>query len=153
MGEHKDSLITYLVKRKEFRLEGQRLDREATRTRTLGEVVSAFHRSTMTPRDFFPTLGVITNIPHIGQILGHGDEEAFEELKNGITEQLPGFVEKIQKEREDTLLKLLPPGYTSQEPLNLAATWFGSLNMDKVAKVGDVINEMWNYAGDRKSVV
>ena len=64
----------------------------------------------MTPRDFFPTLGVIINIPHIGQILGHGDEEAFEELKNGITEQLPGFAEEIQKEREDTLLKLLPPG-------------------------------------------
>lgn len=136
----------YLVKRKEFRLEGERLDREVTRSRTLGEIMSAFHRSTMTPQDFFPTRGVIARIPHISQILGHGDDAEFEELKNGITEQLPGFAKKIRKQREDTLLKLLPPGYTSPEPLKLATTWFKSPHVDEAGRVGDVINEMWNYA-------
>ena len=140
----KDSLIAYLVKRKEIWLEDQRLDREVMRIRTLGEVVSAFHRSTMTPWDFFPTLGVITSIPHISQIIGHGDEGAFEELKNGITEQLPGFAETIRREREDTLLKLLPPGYTSPEPLKLATTWFKCPLVDEAGRVGDVINEMWS---------
>jgi len=142
----RDSLIAFLVSKKEFRLELQRLDRQMARSRTLGEVVSAFHQSTMTPQDFFPTLGGITSIPHIGQILGHGDDEAFEELKNGITEQLPGLAEKIRKEREDTLLKLLPPGYTSPEPLKLATTWFKGPFVDEAGRVGDAINEMWNYS-------
>jgi len=107
--------------------------------------VSAFHQSTMTPLEFFPTLGVITSTPQISQILGHGDEKAFEKLKDGITKLLPEFAAKVRKEQEDTLLKLLPPGYTSKEPLKLATTWFKSPNMYVVARVGDVINEMWNF--------
>lgn len=103
-----------------------------------------FHRSSMTPRDFFPTLGVISAVPHISQVLGYGDEEAFEELKNSITEQLPGLADQTRKDREETLLKLLPSGYTSPEPLKLATTWFKNPRFGVIGRVEDVINEMWN---------
>ena len=131
--------------RKELWLEEQRIDRERSRIATLGGIVAAFHQSNLTPRDFFPTLGVITKAPHISQILGYGDEEAFEELKNSITEQLPGFADQIRRDREEMLLKLLPPGYTSPEPLKLATTWFRiRYTCEGAARAGDVINEFWN---------
>ena len=100
----------------------------------------------MTPRDFFPSLGVIIAVPHISKILDYDDEEAFEELKDSIVEQLPGLANRIRKEREETLLKLLPPGYTSPEPLKLATVWFDNPIVLEVARVENAINEMWNTA-------
>lgn len=129
---------------KEIRLESERLNRRIARIGTLKEVLSAFRQSNMTPRDFFPTLDVITSVPHIGQVLDHGDKEAFEELKNGITEELPGIADQARRDREETLLKLLPPGYTSPEPLNLATTWFRCPIVHRAAaRAEDVVNEIW----------
>lgn len=140
----KDSLIAYLAKTMEMRLADERLEKRKVRIDVLGKIVSAFRRSSMTPRDFFPTLGTIANVPHISGVLGCGDEEAFEELKNGIVEQLPGLTAQIRKDREETLLKLLPPGYISPEPLKLATTWFSNGLVSKAARAEDVLNEMWN---------
>jgi len=138
------------------RLTEERLERRRQRISILGKSVLAFHRSRMTPRDFFPTLGVITDLPHISEILDHGDEGTFKELKDGITQQLPGITDQIRRDREKTLLKLLPSGYTSPEPLKLATTWFSNGLLLKAARVEDVINEMWGSvrreAWDRVSV-
>ncbi|KAF9646076.1 hypothetical protein BDM02DRAFT_314835 [Thelephora ganbajun] len=140
----------------ETRLAAERYEKRKERASILGKSVLAFRRSNTTPRDFFPTLGAITNLPHVSEILDHGDDEAFEELTNGITEQLPGITCQIRKEREETLLKLLPPGYTSPEPLKLATTWFTSRAVLKTARMENVINELWGLAAmgewDRISV-
>jgi len=139
-----------------MRLTEERLDRRMQRINILGKSVSVFHRSRMTPREFFPTLGVIADLPHISEILNYGDEGAFKELKGGIMQQLPGITDQIRRDREKTLLKLLPPGYTSTEPLKLATTWFSNGIFSKAARVEDVINEMWGSirreAWDRVSI-
>ena len=142
----KGSLISYLVAARETRLVEERLGARRTRINNLGKIVSTFRRSNTTSRDFFPTLGVITSVPHISEILDDSDEEPFEELKNGITEQLPGLATRVRKDREETLLKLLPPGYTSPEPLKLATTWFNNSLEFEAARAEDVINEMWPSA-------
>ena len=131
---------------REARLEGERLEKKRGRISTLWKSVSAFRRSNMTPREFFPTLGVIISLPHISEILDGDDDGAFEELNKGIAEQLPEITDKIRRDREETLLKLLPPGYTSPEPLKLATTWFSNSLVLRVARVEDVINELWSIA-------
>jgi hypothetical protein len=136
-------LITYLMNAKEVRLEGERLEKRRKRIDVLGKSVLAFRRSNMTPREFFPTLGVIISLPHISETLEGDDDGAFEELNECIAEQLPGITDQIRRDREETLLKLLPPGYTSPEPLKLATTWFSNGIALRAARAGDVINELW----------
>lgn len=113
---------------------------------TLQESVLAFRRSEMTPREFFPTLGVIISDPHVSEVLDNGDDSAFEELNNNIAEQLPGIIDQVRRDREETLLKLLPPGYTSPEPLKLATTWFTNNYVFRMGRAEVVINELWDIA-------
>jgi hypothetical protein len=126
----------------ETRLGEERMLKRMERISILGKIVTAFHRSNKAPRDFFPTPGAITSRLHISEILYFGHEEAFEELKNGITEQLPGLADQIRKDREETLLRLLPPGYTSPEPLKLATTWFSNSLVLEAARAEEVIHEL-----------
>ena len=131
---------------KEARLEEERLEKKRERINTLWKNVLVFRRSNTTPREFFPTLGMIISLPHISEILDDDDDEAFEELNKSIAERLPGITEQIWRDREETLLKLLPSGYTSPEPLKLATTWFSNSLMLKTARVEDVINGLWSIA-------
>ena len=134
------------MKAREARLEEEHLEKKRERISALWKSVLAFRRSNMTPREFFPTLGVIINLPHISEILEGDDDEDFEGLKGSIAEQLPIITHQIRRDREETLLKLLPPGYTSPEPLKLATTWFSSSLVLRVARVEDIINELWSIA-------
>lgn len=144
------------MKAKEARLEEEHLEKKRERITTLWKSVSVFRRSSTTPREFFPTVGAIIGLPHISEILDGDDDEVFEELNKSIAEQLPGITDQIRKNREEALLKLLPPGYTSPEPLKLATTWFSNSLVLRTARVEDVINELWNIttreAWDRVSV-
>ena len=137
------------MRARETRLEGERLKKKKGRISALWKSVSAFRRSNMTPREFFPTLGVIISLPHISEVLDGDDDETFEELNKGIAEQLPEIADKTRRDREETLLKLLPPGYTSPEPLKLATTWFSNSLVSRVARVEDAINELWSVVTRR----
>lgn len=137
------------MRARETRLEGERLKKKKGRISALWKSVSAFRRSNMTPREFFPTLGVIISLPHISEVLDGDDDETFEELNKGIAEQLPEIADKTRRDREETLLKLLPPGYTSPEPLKLATTWFSNSLVSRVAGVEDAINELWSVVTRR----
>ena len=137
------------MRARETRLEGERLKKKKGRISALWKSVSAFRRSNMTPREFFPTLGVIISLPHISEVLDGDDDETFEELNKGIAEQLPEIADKTRRDREGTLLKLLPRGYTSPEPLKLATTWFSNSLVSRVARVEDAINELWSVVTRR----
>jgi len=129
-----------------MRLEEQRSKKKRERVNVLWKSVLAFRRSNMTPREFFPTIGSIISVPRISKILDKGSNEDFEELNDDIADQLPGIADKIRRDREEALLKLLPPGYTSPEPLKLATTWFKNGFVLRVARAEDVINELWKVA-------
>lgn len=134
------------MKAKEARLEEEHLEKKRERINVLWKSVLAFRRSNTTPREFFPTLGAVISLPNISEILDGDDDGAFEELNKSIAEQLPGITDQIRRDREETLLKLLPPGYTSPEPLKLATTWFSNSIVLRTARVEDVINELWSIA-------
>jgi hypothetical protein len=142
--EHvKGPLIAYLVERKEARLEKERLENRDHRTSMLWKKVTEFRRTTMTPREFFPTMNAIASHPFISEVIDSGDDEAFEYLKKTIGEKLPGIRDEVRRDREESLMGLLPPGYTSPEPLKLATTWFGNGLVSRVGRAEDVMNELW----------
>ena len=131
----------------ETRLVEQRLKKTQARVGILLGEVMKFRRSNLTPRDFFPGLGAIMTVPHIGETINHGDEKAFEKLENSLAEQLPSIIDQIRRDREETLLELLPPGYTSPDPLKLATTWFTNGIACEAGRAEDALNEMWGFVG------
>ena len=119
----KRSVLAWMSDKKTQRIQRETRDMILARVKELAEIIESKQRQGE-PSDFHLLKEDVCWIPDVRATITEGSVEEFEELKAGLTDELPPLVAEFKKTRSAALLSLLPYENPSMEKLSLATTWF-----------------------------